>query len=131
MVTLSMEGIVKRSLVLLAIAVSAVTWAFPVAAEGHTLSVRKAKQVLYAYAGDQNALQFRVRYCRRRSRHHVRCAVKEVFLEPLLGTQDTWERTEYYWMAVKLRRPNSSSTSRSGVLVYDDIKGDWVTWNPR
>ncbi len=121
----------KRLAVVLAIAISAVTLALPVAAEGHTLTVRNAKQVLYAYADGHNALQFRVRYCRRRSRHHVRCAVKEGFLEQLLGSYETWERTDYYWMAVKFRRPHSSSTSRSGMLIYDDIKGGWVGWNRR
>ncbi len=120
----------KRSLVLLTIAVWVVTCALPAAAGAHTLSVRKAKQVLNAYAEGENALQFRVRYCRRRSRHHVRCAVKEVFLEPLLGSQETWERTDYYTMAVKLRGAHSSSTTRAGVLIYDDIKGGWVRWNP-
>ncbi len=121
----------KRLMVVSAIAISAVTCALPAAAEGHTLTVLKAKQALYAYAEGQNALQFRVRYCRRRSRHHVRCAVKEVFLEGLLGSHESWERTDYYWMAVKFRRPRSSSTSRSGVLIYDDVKGRWVAWSRR
>jgi hypothetical protein len=116
---------------MLLIATAAVTWTFPTAAGAHTLTVRKAKRTLYAYADTQNAQQFRVRYCRRRSRHHVRCAVKEVFLEAMLGSNETWERPDYYWMAVKLRRPHSSSTTRSGVLIYDDIKASWVAWNGR
>ncbi len=121
----------KRSLVVAAVAVSAVTLALPVSAEGHTLSVRKAKQVLYEYAGSENALQFRVRYCRRRSRHHVRCGVKEVFREPLFDLRDSYERTDYYPMAVKLRGRHSSSSRRSRVLIYDDIENRWVAWNPR
>jgi hypothetical protein len=123
------EGNVKRSLVVAAIAVLAVTLALPVGAEGHTLSVRKAKRVLYAYAESENALQFRVRYCRRRSRHHVRCGVKEIFREPLLDLRDSYERTEYYPMAVKLRGTHASRSSR--VLIYDDIENRWVAWSGR
>ena len=130
-ITYSTEGKVKRSLVGLAIAVSAVTLAFPVAAGGHTLSARKATQVLYAYADAENALQFQVRSCRRRSRHHVRCAVKEVFLEQLFGTHETYETTDHYRMAVRLRGPHSTPTRRARVQIYDDIKGGWVTWNRR
>ena len=82
----------KRSSVILLIAVVAVAWTFPTAAGAHTLTVRRAKHDLYAYAQTQNALKFRVRYCRRRSKHHVRCAVKEVSLEPMLNSNQIWER---------------------------------------
>ena len=127
----------KRSFVLLAIVSWAVAWGLPVAAEGHTLSAREAKRVLYAYAATEGSLQFRVGHCRHRSRHEVRCAVSEVFLEQLFGTSESYEATEDYTMAVKLRRPakgrrpHSSSPRRARLLVYDDVKGGWVTWNRR
>jgi len=124
-----MEGIVKRFLAMLLIALAAVAWTFPTAAGAHTLTVRKAKRVLYAYAETQHALKFQVRHCRRRSRHYVRCAVKEVSLEPMLGSNETWEQPDYYWMAVKLRGPRSSAANKSSVLIYDDIVASWVAWN--
>lgn len=112
----------RRAVALMVVVACAVS-ALPASAGAQTLSVSKTKRVLYAYAKSQNAIDFSVRYCRRRSSHYVRCIVAETFVEPILGLQATYDATERYPMGVKLRR----RTPR--MLVYDDIKSGWVRWS--
>ena len=112
-----------RRAVAVVVVIACAASALPASAGAQTLSVSKTKRMLYAYAQNQKALDFSVRYCRRRSPRYVRCIVRETFVEPIFGSQGTYDASERYPMAVKLRRRTPHA------LIWDDIKDGWVRWS--